>query len=190
MTRNWNVMQTILNGKNWNYRPTLRETLALHWYFMVLEIVLNNDDKKITDAGQSLLSLPNQVQSELKPAGGSSADPLCLVFTRTSTNAAWASENTCNVISIRTRRTKMFVLVVLVSQFSLTRTEATQAQAQGCQPFRLPSCLTSRGELVSRIPSRNGFLHVPLSLWLCSYILGDQEGIFVGEIQMLLELVR
>lgn len=56
------------------------------WF--IWKIVLNNDDKKITDTEQSLLSLPNQVQSELKPVGESSADPLCLVFTRTSTNAA------------------------------------------------------------------------------------------------------
>ena len=51
------------------------------------------------------------------------------ISTNKSTNATLASENTCS-ISIRTRR---------------TNTEATQAQAQGSQRFRLPSFSTSRG---------------------------------------------
>ena len=67
-----------------------------------------------------------------------------------STNAALPSENAC-YISISTRKTNTFVLLVLIrmSHVSLTRTGATNAhsQAQGNQPFRPPSCLTyaSRG---------------------------------------------
>lgn len=53
---------------------------------------------------------------------------------------------------------------MLMSQFSLMKTGA--AQAQGSQPFQSPSCFTSRGTDVE-IPSRNGLLCMRLSLCLC-----------------------
>ena len=75
-----------------------------------------------------------------------------LVFTRPisiSTNPAYTSENTCVInTNITIRRTNTFVvpMLVLMSQFSLMRKGATlaQAQAKGSQPYRPPSCLTSR----------------------------------------------